>query len=384
MAKDLSGKELPKGIRQKADGRYEARFTYKGKNYTLYNMELKLLKKELRDKRYEVEHDLYAKPTNIIVDNWFRTWMKEYKKNSVKYGTYKLYEDEYKGYIQKTLGKRRLVDVRNEHIQTLINGMAGKYSRKTINLVKIVLSGMFKQAYRNKLIPYNPVENTILPKENRKKEISVLSIKEQRLFLEYARKSFYYPVYIVALATGMRNGELRALQWSDIDFQGKLIYVNSTLKYIAKGEEKYRFDTPKSHSSIRSIPMLDNVCSVLKEHRKNQLESKLLLGELWEPQPGFEDLVFTGRFGKCVSEQALYQDMKRIQKQILEDGKEICPLKPHTLRHTFATRVLENGITPKVMQELLGHTSINMTLDIYSHVLPDTKAAELQKISDCF
>lgn len=157
MAKDLSGKELPKGIRQKADGRYEARFTYKGKNYTLYNMELKLLKKELRDKRYEVEHDLYAKPTNIIVDNWFRTWMKEYKKNSVKYGTYKLYEDEYKGYIQKTLGKRRLVDVRNEHIQTLINGMAGKYSRKTINLVKIVLSGMFKQAYRNKLIQYNPV-----------------------------------------------------------------------------------------------------------------------------------------------------------------------------------------------------------------------------------
>lgn len=188
----------------------------------------------------------------------------------------------------------------------------------------------------------------------------------------------------LTLLTGMRNGEIRALQWQDIDFDKRIIHVNSTLKYIPKGEPKYMFDTPKSQSSIREIPMLDNVYTILKEHRKQQLQNKQLLEERWSPQKGFENLVFTGCFGRCVTEQALYQDMKAIQQRITEDGKQICKLNPHILRHTFATRGLERGIPPKVMQELLGHSSISMTLDIYSHVLPSTKAKEIRKISDCF
>lgn len=182
----------------------------------------------------------------------------------------------------------------------------------------------------------------------------------------------------------MRNGELRALQWSDIDFIKRIIHVNGTLKYIAKGEETYKIDTPKSSSSRRDIPMLDNVYLTLKRQKRQQLENKMILGERWRPQKGFENLVFTGAFGRCVTDSAIYQDMLKVEQRIRAAGYEFEHVKPHTLRHTFATRGLENGIPPKVMQELLGHTSITMTLDIYSHVLPDTKANEIQKIANIF
>ena len=212
----------------------------------------------------------------------------------------------------------------------------------------------------------------------------VMSIEEQNLFMRYSKNSQFYDLYMVALGTGMRNGELRALQWADIDFDNKIIHVNGTLKYIAKAKVKYMIDEPKSETSKRDIPMLDNLVTVLREHRKRQLATRMLLGDKWRPEPGFENLVFTGSFGRCISENALYQDMKKIIVQIREDGHTFGEHTPHSLRHTFATRGFERGIPPKVMQEILGHKSITMTLDIYSHVLPDKKAEEINKLAAMF
>lgn len=174
------------------------------------------------------------------------------------------------------------------------------------------------------------------------------------------------------------------MQWSDIDFENKIIHVNRTLKYIAKAKVKYMIDEPKSESSKRDILMLDNLVTVLREHRKRQLATRMLLGDKWRPELGFENLVFTGGFGRCISETALYEDMKKIRTQIREDGHAFGAHTPHSLRHTFATRGFEKGIPPKVMQEILGHKSITMTLDIYSHVLPDKKAEEINKLAAMF
>lgn len=385
MSIDNSGKELPKGIRQRKDGRYEGRFTFQGEAYTLYNKNIKNLMKEMQDKRYEVEHGLYVKKSRITVDSWFHTWLEEYKKNGIKYGTYKTYLEEYESHIKKPFGNKKLTEIRSEHIQRLFNKMAENYSRSTVNLVKIILNSMFKQACKNRLILHNPVENTTMPKNKKEKKIRVFTVEEQKLFLQYAQDSIYYPLYVVALGTGMRNGELRALQWEDIDFEKRMISVKGTLKYIAKGgAEKYRIDFPKTQSSKREIPMLDNVYLILKRHKKEQMEQKVFLGELWKPQAGFETLVFTAGFGTCITDTALYQDMKKIEEKIRAAEYEFEDATPHTLRHTFATRGLENGIPPKVMQELLGHTSITMTLDIYSHVLPNTKAEEMKKLANMF
>lgn len=189
MSTDSKEKKLPKGIRRRKSGLYEARFTYKGELYTLYNTNLKLLQSEIAEKRYEVEHGLYAKESNVTVDSWFYTWMEEYKKNSVKYGTYKVYLDEYKSHIKEPFGRKHLKDIRGEHIQKLFNDMARRYSSTTINLVKVILSGMYTQAVRNGMVLRNPVKNTSVKKEKKKKKIRVMSIEEQNLFMRYSKNS---------------------------------------------------------------------------------------------------------------------------------------------------------------------------------------------------
>lgn len=203
MSTDNNGKKLPKGIRMRGKELYEARFTYKGETYVLYNTNLKLLQNELAAKRYEVEHGFYAKESNVTVDSWFHTWMEEYKKNSVKYGTYKVYLDEYKTHIKEALGRRQLKDVRGEHIQKLFNDMAKRYSHTTVNLVRVILSGMYTQAVRNGMVLRNPVKNTSIKKKKRKKKIRVMTTEEQNMFMRYSKSSQFYDLYMVALGTGM-------------------------------------------------------------------------------------------------------------------------------------------------------------------------------------
>ena len=381
--------KLPKGIRQRNDGRYEARFTYKGESYTLYNKELRAIKKELQNLRYEVEHGLYSKESKISVDSWYNTWMNEYKKNYIKQGTVDAYESTYRLYIKDKLGKKALADIRPEHIQSIYNKLQKDgYNPKTINLVAVVLGGMFKQAYKNQIISKNPVELTTRPRKSKEKQkFRVMSAAEQKTFLKEALNSPYYNYYVVSLGTGMRSGEVRALEWKDIDFKNKIIHVKGTLKFVK--EKGYVKDTPKSVASERDIPMLDEVYNALKKQKKEQRELRFALGEDWKPYKGLENLVFTSQyhrkgFGIPISHTAINTDIHKITAAIRKAGTDFENVTPHTLRHTFATRGLENGIPPKVMQELLGHTSIVMTLDIYSHVLPDNKAAELQKIANMF
>lgn len=378
---DKKEKKLPEGIILRADGRYMGRFAYQGERYTFYGKNAKTLAKKIQEKRYELEHGFYCKETDITVENWFKDWIRDYKMNSVKAGTIESYQQYFESYIRPELGKRRLSSVRPEHIQRLLNGLLEKYSVATVSLSYIILSGMYKQAFRNRLIAVNPMQLVEAPKKKqKKKKIRVLSIEEHKLFLRYARESPYYNLYIVALNTGMRLGELRGLMWNDIDFEKRLIHVQRTMRYF-HGTGTV-LDSPKTESSVRDIPMLDEVYRILKSHKREQKRMRLLLGDKWTMD--FPDLVFTNPWGKHISDTAINMDMKKIEKRICEAGVSFEHIYPHVLRHTFATRGLENGIPPKVMQELLGHTSITMTLDIYSHVLPDTKAKEIQKIANLF
>lgn len=379
--KDAKESKLPPGVALRADGRYMGRFVVDGEQFTFYDKNLKKLVKKMQEKRYEVEHGFYCKETNITVEGWFETWLKEYKENTVKAGTIESYSQNFLLYIKPILGKRKLSQVRPEHIQKLLNNMTKKYAPATINLTVVILGGMYKQAYKNKLVASNPMLVVVPPKKKgTKKKIRVLSLEEQKVFIEYAKDSTYYDLYIVALNTGMRLGELRGLMWGDIDFENKIIHIQRTMRYFhGKGT---MLDSPKTSSSNRDIPMLDNVYRILRSHKANQLKMKMYLGDRWKND--FPDLVFTNPWGRHISDTAINNDMKKIENEIVASGIKFEHIYPHVLRHTFATRGLERGIPPKVMQELLGHTSITMTLDIYSHVLPDTKAKELEKIANLF
>lgn len=391
MAVDLKGRKLPKGIHQRSNGLYVGRFKYENQQYTFYDRDLEELKKTMEDKKYEVRHGLFVKVSEITLDSWFHTWITEYKKD-IKENTIQTYSQVYELYIKPRLGKRKMKDIRGEMVQALINEMdANGLSYSRLNLTYVILLGMFKKAAALHLIRFNPISDGVieLPEKKRReknkaqKEVRVMSLEEQNLFLAYAKESTYYDVYIVALSTGMRIGEILALRWRDVNFEKKMIAVNGTLVYIREKGRRV-IDTPKSESSYREIPMLPQVEKLLHKRKVKQKEYRMMLGKMWKEEAGLEELVFTYDSGGALWDTGIRTEMKQIVNKINEDGIAFEKITPHTFRHTFATRGLENGIPPKVMQSILGHSSLSMTMDRYSHVLPDVKTKEMEKMKVVF
>lgn len=384
MATDKNGKTLPKGITLRLDGRYMARFQYDGERYTIYDTNVKDLLEKMDNMKYELKHGIFCKPKEITVSAWFETWMEEYKYSTCKASTIQTYKQSYANYIQPALGKRKVTDIQPQALQKIINDLYKKgFSKSRVNFVFVILSGMFTQAQKNKLIINNPADSLVLPKYRKKSqnEKRVMSLEEQKLFLKYAKDSVYYDFYVIALSTGMRVNEIVGLQWSDIDWKNKLIHVTGTLVYLRTGLGRYK-DTPKTASSRREIPMLNNIEELLKNIRHRQLENRLRLGDKWKEEEALKNMVLTYEEGGAIWDTGIRVDMKKIANQIKKDGIEFEPITPHALRHTFATRGLEQGIPLKVMQVILGHSSLAMTADLYSHVLPDTKAEEMKKIEN--
>lgn len=272
MAKGIDGKKLPPGISQRQNGLFMGRVMYNGESRTLYNRNLTELKAKMLDLRYALEHGTYIKQNNITFDGWFREYVDVYKRNAVKQGTINNYEGHYNAYFKKPLGKMRLQDIRAEHIQKILNKMcADGYSDKTITLTYSVIFGAFKQALRNDLIAKNPVTLVSKPKGKPRKERVVFTKEQQRLYMQYAEKSYLCNLFQLAICTGMRGGELGGLLWSDVDFKNKIINITRTLLPSVGGG--WRLDTPKTKSSKREIPMIGKAYDILKRQEKAYKES---------------------------------------------------------------------------------------------------------------
>lgn len=382
MATDKNRNPLPKGISYRPnEGRYMGRFKYHYEEYTVYGKTLNETQRKLEDLKYQIMHGTYFKENTVTFDAWFDTWINDFKKPMVKAGTVEVYRQNYNAYIKKAFGGKQMRDIRTSHIQRFYNVMADNYSHNTIEICRAILNGMFSSAIKNELLQRNPVSNATLPKDNRRHTANVLAESEQKLFMKYAQNTRYAPIYELALSTGMRSGELRGLQWNDIDFTSGTIHVTHTLVYQ---DGKNRLDTPKTRSSERDIPMLDNVHILLRKQRKTQMEDRLLMGQLWTPVPGLENLVFTNRYGHPISRNRFKRSIEKIVSDIRADGISFPHTTPHTFRHTFATRCIERGMPPKVLQTILGHSDLATTMDTYAHVLPNTKANEMKRLNGLF
>lgn len=387
-------RKLPAGICQRKDGRFQGRFTFNGQRYTLYDRDLDELQKKMRAALYEMEHGIYGKTSNITVDNWFEFWVEEYKLESVKNSTLILYTTNYERYVKDSLGGKKLNSIKPMHIQKLYNTLKQQgLSLGTIQIVNSILNNLFTQAVKNDLIRKNPCYGVIMPKGS-KKERRVMTEEEQKLFIKEIRGDFYGMVCTMALATGLRIGELTALTWEDIDFENHLLKVNRTLLYqktYGERENTYQVQTPKSENSKRAVPLIPDAEKMLKKHRIEQKEYILSRGGRWQPIEGFENLVFTTRNGTPVQEVYIVKYLKRVtmrlnekeqKKAEMEGRKPVVfePVTPHTLRHTFATRAFECGMMPKTIQEILGHSNLSITMDLYTHVTNDTKIREMKKL----
>ncbi|MCD8010929.1 MAG: site-specific integrase, partial [Lachnospiraceae bacterium] len=268
MATDKRGRKLPRGIRQRSDN-FEGRFTYKGQSYTVQGATIGETQKAMNDLRYKLEHGLFVVREKITFEDWFKTWMEEYKKPSVKAGTYDNYWKYYRCAIGDRLGKRLISDIRVEHIQKIYNDLVNDkgYTVSSIGVISAVLGGCFSQAEKNGLIERNPVRLATLPRKeaNQKKGRQAMTKEQQKIFMEYAQESYCYNLFALMLRTGMRRGEVQGLKWSDVDKEKGVLHVRRTLKHIP--ERGYFEDTPKTKTSLRDIPLTDDIMAILEAQR---------------------------------------------------------------------------------------------------------------------
>lgn len=374
MAADKNGKKLPTGIRKKSENSYEVRVKHDGKTYYEYASTITEAKKKRVDLKYQLTHGTYIKPATYTFDEWFNFWIKNYKENSVKIGTIQTYKNYYNSCVKERFGNVKIDKIKGADIQAFYNDLAKKGRKlSTIKVVKAFMSSCLKQAVKDELIARNPFDATSLPRKIGERQARMaMTREEQDIFMEYAKESFLYNLFAVMLRTGMRSGEARDLRWSDIDKKQNVIHVTRTLQYI--NGVGFIDDAPKTKTSVRDIPLTMEVLKLL-ESQKNYWGFKV---------EKIDRYLFCDLDGNPINVHLLQAEIDRTIKRIHEDGKEFPRITSHVFRHTFATRAIEAGMQPQVLKTIMGHSSLAMTMDLYSHVLPDTKAEEMQKIANVF
>lgn len=370
----MAEKKLPKGIR-KNGSKYQGRIMFHGKNYSVTGVTVTEVKKAMTDLKYKLEHGLFVEQEKIALDSWFETWIKEYKQNDLKTGTLISYQNYYNYYIKEFLGKMPISAIRGEHIQKLYNKLLDdNMALSSLKIISAVMNGCFQRALKNGLIERNPVKLAELPRKKQKTDRRVLTIQEQRLFLQYSQDSYLRNLFALMLRTGMRSGEARGLKFSDIDSKKDVIHIRRTLKYeTGRG---FFEDTPKTTTSMRDIPLTPEIIAIIEAQRKeNRIYSNVV---------SIDEYIFHLPGGTPISRERVQSEIDRIVKRVNKSDFQMERFTSHCFRHTFATRAIEAGMQPQTLKTILGHANLSMTMDLYSHVLPTTKADEMQKIARIF
>ena len=301
---------------------------------------------------------------------WLKTYLELYRKPQLRQTTYDRYVTVVNNHVPRELVEIPLSKLRSEHLQSLYLKMKEEGLTRSIEILHTLVNGALKQAVRLGYLSRNVAEATVLPKGWNKKEMRVLSEEELRRFMSIAREHRLYPAFLLLVSTGLRRGELLGLKWSDIDWERGTISIRRNLIEL---RGRVLLQEPKTRGSYRTIPLPESTLEVLRAWRKRWFEEKLTLGPDW-PET---DLVFPSEIHTTIHPRSFF----RAFKTLLEQAGLPRDISIHSLRHTYATILLKEGEHPKVVQELLGHSSITTTLDVYSQVMPGLKERAQEKVA---
>ena len=380
MGKDLKGKELGSGLMHRKDGTYHARYIDRfGKRKSLYGKKLPDLRKRLATAVAENETCTSIR-NEIALDDWFKRWIEVYNKKSVRPNTLREYTHIYNKNISPFLGNHKINSLIKSNVQELIDIASDKgYGYERQNKIKVILSDMFQRAMEDELMVKNPAKGVKLRADKKIKARS-LNVYEQDLFFEACAGLFYDNLFNVAVNTGLRPGELFALTENDIDLEEGFIDVNKTLvyqKYLNDDCKTFHIEPPKTKQSYRKVP----INSECRKYLERQIKQKNVV--MHKSPKEQNDYLFVTQCNTPLNSQ-IYSDAIRSVVNLINlsksEDEELETFSGHTFRHTFATRCFEAGVQPKVVQSYLGHASLQMTMDLYTHVTEEKASDDIERI----
>ena len=350
-------------ITRRKDGLYMARYPVQtatgAKRKTLYGKTRSEVAAKLSKALADREGGLTYDAGKQTVGEYLARWLSNSVRDTVRQRTYERYESIVRVHLVPSIGPVKLKTLTPDHVRGLYREkLDSGLASQTVLHIHRVLSKALKQAVDDGLIPRNAAAFVKSP-QPRGEEIRPLNRDQVRTLFEAAREDRLEALYIVAVTAGLRRGELQGLKWEDVDLEARNLQVRRTLSEPRGG---YIFEAPKSGKG-RNIRLTRKATSALREHRKRQLEERMRLGTLWQDH----GLIFPSGAGTPLSGGNLNRAFKALLK------RAVLPpvIRFHDLRHTCATLLLRQGVNPKFVQELLGHGDVSLTLNVYSHVLPD-------------
>jgi len=293
---------------------------------------------------------------SLKLSEYLDRWLPDIR-DTVRQRTWERYEQLVRVHIKPALGRVKLKDLTATHARSLYREkLESGSSPRTVQYIHTTLRKALQDAMSDGLIPRNVADGIKAPRPKRK-EINPLSPEQARTFLKAVRGDRLEALYVLAIHRGLRQGELLGLRWEDVDLEAGTLQVRRTLSLTKSG---HVFEPPKNGKG-RSVELTQGALDALRGHLAQQLEEIEALGDGYQDQ----GLMFPGERGQPMRPYTLTGKLERILKRA-----GLPKIRFHDLRHTCATLLLSKGVHPKFVQELLGHATISITLDRYSHVIP--------------
>jgi integrase len=341
-------------IRKRTDGRWEAMITVpqedgSTKRHSIYGKSQAEVRRKLTEARRTLDQGDTLITDRQTVAQFLNKWLTDVARATLRSSTYVSYHSKINLHIIPALGKHQLAKLTPQQVQAMMNGMIERgLSPRSAQYARAVLRRALNQALKWGLVTKNAAALTDPPRTVRP-ETQILTPEQARRFLDVVRGDRLEALYAVALSLGLRQGEALALRWQDIDLDAGSLRVVATLQKLPN--RPYELVEPKTRQSRRTLPLTPTLAAQLRAHRTRQIAERLRAGSKWQGDEW--GLVFTTESGGPLAKATIFQQYRRHLTRA-----ELPILRFHDLRH------------PRVVMEILGHSTITLTMNTYAHVLP--------------
>jgi integrase len=364
-------------IYQRADGSWCAIIDLgmvngKRKRKFVYGTSRKEVAEKLKQLLHQQQQGITIDPERITVGEFLDRWLDEVIKPHRRARTYRSYADTIRLHLKPRLDHHQLTKLTAAHVQSMINSLATASGARTTQYARAVLQRALNRAVKWELVTRNVVLATD-PPTSKPREITPLTAEEARRLLAAVAGHRLEALYRIALALGLRRGEVLGLLWSNIDRTKKTLRITGALQRV---QGKLERSEPKTRAGARTLLLPDVLVELLAEHQRRQAEERLVWGAEWQEH----DLVFPTERDTPMKPS----NLNRHFKTALKRAGLPATTRFHDLRHSCATFLIAQGVHPRVVMEILGHSQISLTMNTYGHVLPETQREATTKVADLF